>query len=98
MISIVLINNNWEQVKDLSDIIRIVKENIGDEFTREVERICGDYEFKINELDEENYLLRNQIVNLKEGQNKLRKLFFNITNSLQDITEVLDDFDLIIGD
>lgn len=38
----VMINNNWEQVKDLSDIIRIVEENIGYEFAREVEKVCGE--------------------------------------------------------
>ncbi len=36
----VFINGNWEQIKDLSDIVRIVKENIGDKFAREVNRIC----------------------------------------------------------
>ena len=50
----VLINDNWEQVKDLSDVIRIVKENIGDEFAKEVERICEEslYELqdKLNDL------------------------------------------------
>ena len=37
-----MINRNWEQVNDLSDIIRIVKENIGDEFAQKVEEICGE--------------------------------------------------------
>jgi len=35
----ILINNNWEQVKDLSDVVRIIKENIGDEFAQKVEKI-----------------------------------------------------------
>lgn len=38
----IMINRNWEQVNDLSDIIRIVKENIGDEFAQKVEEICGE--------------------------------------------------------
>ena len=37
-----MINGNWEQVKDLSDILRIISENIGDEFAQKVEEICGE--------------------------------------------------------
>jgi len=33
----IMMNGNWEQVKDLSDVLRIVSENIGDEFARKVE-------------------------------------------------------------
>lgn len=38
----VMINGNWEQGKDLSDILRVVSENIGDEFAQKVEEICGE--------------------------------------------------------
>ena len=33
----IMINGNWEQIKDLSDVLRIVSENIGSEFTQKVE-------------------------------------------------------------
>ncbi len=35
----IMINGNWEQVKDLSDVLRIVSENIGIEFAQKVEEI-----------------------------------------------------------
>lgn len=35
----IMINGIWEQVKDMSDIIRIVSENISYEFANEVEKI-----------------------------------------------------------
>lgn len=35
----IMINGNWEQVKDLSDVLRIVSENIDDEFAQKVEEI-----------------------------------------------------------
>lgn len=42
----IMINGNWEQVKDLSDILRIVSENIGDEFAQKVEEIVEyNYEY-----------------------------------------------------
>lgn len=47
----IMINGNWEQVKDLSDILRVVSENIGDEFAQKVEEIFEDNEFKIEELE-----------------------------------------------
>lgn len=46
IISMIMINGNWEQVKDLSDVLRIVSENIGDEFANKVEEIIKyDYEY-----------------------------------------------------
>lgn len=54
----ILINNQWEQINDLSDIVRIVKENIGDEFARKVEEI---YE----ELQERIYQLENKLDDLE---------------------------------
>lgn len=44
----IMINRNWEQVKDLSDILRIVSENISNEFARKVEEIFEEelYDFK----------------------------------------------------
>lgn len=41
----IMINGNWEQVKDLSDVIRIVSENIGRDFAQKVEEIFEDYEY-----------------------------------------------------
>lgn len=42
----IMINGNWEQVKDLSDVLRIVSENIGNEFAQKVEEIVEDnYEY-----------------------------------------------------
>lgn len=38
----IMINGNWEQVKNLSDVLRIVSENIGNEFAQKVEEICGE--------------------------------------------------------
>ena len=42
----VMINGNWEQIKDLSDVLRIVSENIGDEFAQKVEEIFNEKEQK----------------------------------------------------
>lgn len=42
----IMINGNWEQVNNLSDVIRIVSKNIGDEFAQKVEEIIEyDYEY-----------------------------------------------------
>lgn len=71
----IMINGNWEQVKDLSDIVRIVKENIGDEFAQkleyekdELEQRCNDYDDILESLDYlneqldklENYIDENE--------------------------------------
>lgn len=45
----IMINGNWEQVKDLSDVLRIVSENICSEFAQKIEEIFEDYEYIGNE-------------------------------------------------
>lgn len=41
-----MIKGNWEQVKNLSDVLRIISENIGYEFAQKVEEIIEeDYEY-----------------------------------------------------
>ena len=95
-----MINGNWEQVKDLSDILRIVSENFGDEFAQKVEEICGE---PSAELEEENLILGNKINNLKNTQKELRELFIKVLNlaveeqlSDEKADELLDDFDVFI--
>lgn len=60
-----MINGNWEQVKDLSDVIKIASENIGDEFGQKIKEIFEENEYKIEELEMDISELR-----LKEDQLK----------------------------
>lgn len=64
----ILINNQWEQVKDLSDIIRIVKENISNEFATEAERI---YEETLYELQTELNDLEYEILDYNDIHDRL---------------------------
>lgn len=41
----IMINGNWKQVIDLSDVLRIVSENISNEFAQKVEEII-EYDYK----------------------------------------------------
>lgn len=61
----IMINGNWEQVKDLSDVIKIASENIGDEFGQKIKEIFEENEYKIEELEMDISELR-----LKEDQLK----------------------------
>lgn len=96
----IMINGNWELVKDLSDILRIVSENISDEFALQVESICGEPSL---ELEEKNLMLVNKIDNLENTQKELRELFIDVLNmaveeklSDEKADELLDDFDALI--
>lgn len=97
----IMINGSWEQVKDLSDILRIVSENIGDEFAQKVEEICGEPSIK---LEEENFLLQNKIENIKDKQRKSEELFIEVLNIADDslendqYDEYIEQFDSIWGE
>lgn len=70
----ILINDQWEQVKNDEDIIRIISENIGDEFAKEARKIFDQYQ----EICEENYSLENELKNKTETIEKLRELFVEV--------------------
>ena len=95
-----MINGNWEQVKDLSDILKIVKENIGDEFAQKVEEICGELNL---ELEEKNVMLHNKISNMEDRQKEIRKLFIRVLDLAEEFLEnneyedYMEEFDAIIG-
>ena len=61
----IMIKGNWEQVKDLSDVIKIASENIGDEFGQKIKEIFEENKYKIEELEVDISELR-----LKEDQLK----------------------------
>lgn len=74
----IMINGNWEQVKDLSDVLRIVSENIGDEFAQKVEEVFQDNEDKIEELEIDISELRIKEKNLKDLNKQLDILEYYI--------------------
>lgn len=83
----IMINGNWEQVKDLSDVSRIVSENIGSEFAQKVE--------------EQNLMLTNKIDNLNDRHKNIRKLFIQVLNFAEENLQndeyenYIEEFDLI---
>ena len=96
MIQIILINNNWEQVNDLSDVIRIISENIGLDFARKVEEVCDDSK-EIDRLEERIYDLKSKIEDLEceligydDTISDLDDLHNNI-NKLQEYIDEMDD-------
>ena len=66
-----MINGNWEQVIDLSDVLRIVSENIGSEFAQKIEEIFKENEDKIEELEIDISKLKLKENNLKDLNEQL---------------------------
>ena len=64
-------NGHWEQVKNLSDVLRNVSENIGGEFAQKVENIFQYNEDKIEELEIDIAELRLKEDHLKDLNKKL---------------------------
>ena len=89
----IMINGNWEQVENLSDIYRIVSENIGDEFAKKVEEICGETILK-DELIETIQRLKNENEDLKQRCND----YNDILESLDYLNEQLDELEKYIDE
>lgn len=84
----IMINGNWEQVIDLSDVLRIVSENIGSEFAQKVEEIFQDNEDKIEELEIDISELRLKECHLKD-LNKQLDILENYIDENKDGTDYM---------
>lgn len=87
----IMINENWEQVKDLSDVLRIVSENIGNEFSQKVEEICG-------EPSEELYAAYQKLENEKNELEQRYNDYGDISESLDYLNEQIDKLEKYIDD
>lgn len=86
-----MINGNWEQVKDLSDVLRIVSENIGSEFSQKVEEIFG-------EPSEKLYAAYQKLENEKDELEQRCNDYDDILKSLDYLNEQLDKLEKYIDD
>ena len=84
----IMINGNWEQVKDLSDILMIAAENIGDEFAQKIEEIFRGNEYKIEELEMDISELILKEDHLKD-LNKQLNILENYINENKDGTDYM---------
>lgn len=87
----IMINGSWEQVKDLSDVFRIVSENIGGEFAHKIEEICG-------EPSEELYAAYQMIENEKDELEKKCNDYDDISESLDYLNEQIDKLEKYIDE
>lgn len=87
----IMINGNWEKVKDLSDVIRIVSENIGYEFAQKVEEI-------FEEPSEELYAAYQKLENEKEELEQRCNDYDDILESLDYLNEQIDKLEKYIDE
>lgn len=87
----IMIHGNWEQVRDLPDVLRIVSENIGREFAQKVEEICG-------EPSEELYAAYQKLEIEKEELEYEYKDYDEISESLDYLNEQIDKLEKYIDD
>lgn len=65
MARIIRINDNWEYIRDIQDIITIIREYIGDDLANELESEYDDLKYELNEKDDKICDLENEIDELK---------------------------------
>lgn len=87
----IMINENWEQVKDLSNVLRIVSENIGSEFAQKVEEICG-------EPSKELYAAYQKLENEKDELEQRCNDYDDILESLNYLNDQIDKLEEYIDE
>lgn len=99
----ILINGHWEIVKDSHDIIRIIEENMGNDFANKVRKIYGteeqraELEDRICELENEIDELSIDSMEYDSTSNELEELNYNLEKLKKYIDEynVETDFDKV---
>lgn len=76
----ILINNNWVTIRDLSDVSKIIREYYNYNLADELDKLISEY-------DEDYYNLEDE---LDEAQNKIEDLEYEI-NDLNEIISDLED-------
>lgn len=66
---IIMIKNNWEIIKDLDDSLKIISENIGEEFSFEIKKIFEENKNRILDLETTEEELKYLINNICEARN-----------------------------
>lgn len=91
----VLINDNWEEVRDLEDISKIIREYFSEDLADEMNNLISEHtdeeyyelEYQLNDkddyissLEDENDTLENRIEILEEKIEELEKNWINTNN------------------
>lgn len=76
----ILINDNWETIRDLSDVSKIIREYYNYDLADELDKLISEY-------DEDYYNLKDE---LDEAQNEIKDLEYEI-NDLNEIISELED-------
>ena len=85
-----MINGQWEPVRDIDDVCRIVEENISTEFARKVREIfdvsneCDELRWEISDLEDE---IRGFENDLDEKENECE----NLESVIEKLKDALDD-------
>lgn len=71
--SMIMINGNWEQIKDFSDVLRIVSENLGEELSKKISEEFERLELEIKDLNEEIIDLDFDFDTMESDLNRLQR-------------------------
>ena len=94
----IMINGNWEQVNNLSDILRIAAENIGDEFAQKIQEVFDDNEYKIEDLEMDISELRvkeNHLKNLNKQLDILERYIDENKDGTAFVEGMIKAYDMI---
>ena len=86
----IMINGQWELVKDIDDVCRIVEENISTEFAQKVREIfdmsgeINELKYEIEDLNTENNLLENQLDDAYSDYENLEEVVEKLKDALDD--------------
>lgn len=86
----VLINGNWEEVKDLQDISKIIRENFNAELADELDKLIPEHtdeeyeslEEKLEDSEFDNRMLKNEV---DDSENVIDKLQDDIKHLVKEI-------------
>ena len=93
----ILVNDNWEQVYDLQDISKIIRENYNKDLADELDKLIPEHtdkeyynlECEINDKDCEIFSLEDEISSLESENENLKNKIDELEKQIESLEEEL---------
>ena len=84
----ILVNDNWEQIYDLQDVSKIIRENYNRDLSDELDKLIyethQDFQCELREKEDKISVLENDIIDLELEVQYLRKQVEELENKLNE--------------
>ncbi len=89
----ILVNDNWEQVRDLQDISKIIRENYNEDLADELDKLIPEYTEEYERLQWDLNLKCEKISDLENEISSLESENENLENKIDELESKIEELE-----